>query len=351
MRGFNLVKGAAMLTVYFGTNRNPNRKAKPTDFTGRLNVNSPRELRYGKALVENDGRDDTESTMTVKIAPESLNPNRRGGPLLGSQTVFDEVRHRLNNTNRSSIGVVLYIHGFDYSFKEAVGRTAYLHHKYGLHYVPVLFSWPSEGEKTPIRSYFRDREKARESGTALARGILKLRDMVKRLAAEERCDIPMHLMVHSMGGYALRQAVQGMRSEAGSRLDRLFHEIIMAAPDEDDDTFEHDHKLRPLIQLGRRITVYHCRTDRALQISDYTKGTPDRLGADGPKAGVMLPNRVEVVDCTPAVAGDGDMSDHQYYRESEPVLADIRAVLGGQLGDTINNRVFVPQRDSYRIVP
>jgi len=340
-----------MLTVYFGTNRNPNRKNKPTDFTGQLNTVSPRELRYGRALVENNGVDDTESNVTVKVASESLNPSRRGGPVLGSQKVFEEIRIRLASGQNNSIGVVLYIHGFDYSFKEAVGRTAYLHHTYGLNYVPVLFSWPSEGEKTPLRSYFRDREKARESGTALARGILKLRDMIKQLAAEERCEIPVHLMVHSMGGYALRQAVQGMRSESGSRLDRLFHEIIMAAPDEDDDTFEHDHKLRPLIQLGRRITVYHCRTDRALQISDYTKGTPDRLGADGPKAGVFLPNRVEVVDCTPAVSGDGDMSDHQYYRESDPVRADIRAVLSGQMGDTIKNRVFVPQRDSYRIVP
>ncbi|MEM7443559.1 MAG: alpha/beta hydrolase [Pseudomonadota bacterium] len=340
-----------MLTVYFGTNRNPNRRNKPDDFTDRLNAESPRELRYGKAFVMDDGRNDTESRMQIQVAPEALNPNRRGGPVLGSQTIFNEIRQKLSDRAPNSIGVLLYIHGFDYSFREAVGRTAYLHHQYGLDYVPVLFSWPSEGEKTPWRSYFRDREKARESGTALARGILKMRDLIKDLAEEERCDVPIHLMVHSMGGYALRQAVQGMRSEAGPRLDRLFHEIIMAAPDEDDDTFEHDHKLRPLIQLGRRITVYHCRTDRALQISDYTKGTPDRLGADGPKTGTMVPNRIEVVDCAVAAQGDGDFSDHQYYRESPSARADIQAVLKGELGDTINNRVFVPQQGSYRIVP
>lgn len=338
-----------MLTVYYGTNRAPNRVRKPTDFLGRLNPESPRELRFGKAFVENDGRDDTESKMTIEVAREFLNPNRPGGRVLGSETMFREIRHRLADKSENLDGVLLYIHGFDYSFKEAVGRVAYLHHVYGLNYVPLLFSWPSEGEKMLWRSYFRDRDKARESGTALARGVLKLRDMIRGLNAEERCDVPIHLMVHSMGGYALRQAVQGMRSESGSTLDRLFHEIILAAPDEDDDTFEHDYKLRPLIQLGRRITVYHCRTDRALQISDYTKGTPDRLGSDGPKAGTLLPNRIEVVDCSLAARDDDDITDHQYYRTSEAVRADIRAVLGGQSGDTIEKRKFVPQSGSFRI--
>ncbi|MEO1224073.1 MAG: hypothetical protein AAFX92_07575, partial [Pseudomonadota bacterium] len=101
-----------MLTVYYGTNRAPNRVRKPTDFLGRLNPESPRELRFGKALVENDGRDDTESPMTIEVAPEFLNPNRPGGRVLGSETLFREIRHRLADKSENLDGVLLYIHGF-----------------------------------------------------------------------------------------------------------------------------------------------------------------------------------------------------------------------------------------------
>ena len=159
------------------------------------------------------------------------------------------------------------------------------------------------------------------SGVALGRGLLKLGEFVRRVLDElgprvrsdlgrdaetarlrkELCVGRLHLMAHSMGAYALRHAVQGMRKEVGDDLPRLFDEILLFAPDEDADAFEHDHKLALLPRLGRRVTVYHNREDIPLAISDLTKGNPDRLGADGPAHPHLLPAKVTVVDCTHVV--------------------------------------------------
>ena len=143
-------------------------------------------------------------------------------------------------------------------------------------------------------------------------------------------------MAHSMGAYALRHAVQGMRKEVGDDLPRLFDEILLFAPDEDADAFEHDHKLALLPRLGRRVTVYHNREDIPLAISDLTKGNPDRLGADGPAHPHLLPAKVTVVDCTDVVTTG--FQEHRYHKANNTIVNDILAALLGEPARLIKNR-------------
>ena len=137
-------------------------------------------------------------------------------------------------------------------------------------YTFFVFSWPSDGSLMPYIAYANDRADARTSGAALGRGLLKLGEFVRRVSdelgprvrsdlgrdaetarrREELCAGRLHLMAHSMGAYALRHAVQGMRREIGDDLPRLFDEILLIAADEDADAFEHDHKLALLPRLG-----------------------------------------------------------------------------------------------------
>ncbi|MFP3386352.1 alpha/beta hydrolase, partial [Tritonibacter sp. SIMBA_163] len=86
-----------------------------------------------------------------------------------------------------------------------------------------------------------------------------------------------HLLAHSMGNFALRHAVQGMRLHVGDQLPRLFDEVLLMAADADNDALSHPDKLAPLERLARRVTTYYNVQDLALVVSDWTKLNPDRL--------------------------------------------------------------------------
>jgi esterase/lipase superfamily enzyme len=159
----------------------------------------------------------------------------------------------------------------------------------------------------------------------------------------------MHLIAHSMGNYVLRNGLQALRAKDPTKVVRLFQEIILAAPDEDDDAFDTDEKLRLLPALGRRVTVYYNQKDRALLISDKTKGNPDRLGSDGPRMLDLLPKKVFVIDCS-RVAKEGDpMIQHSYFINCEPVTADLKATLDGALPETFMWRDVIRPERAYRI--
>ena len=348
-----------MIDVYFGTNRNPLPVKDTRDFGYQLN-NRGSFLRFGKAQIS----DELDRVEEIAVAPERLRPGRRS-QVLGSNTVFAEIRESM----RAGIDTVLFIHGFNYSFHEALIDAALLKRTYETAETPYtffVFSWPSDGSLMPYIAYANDRADARTSGAALGRGLLKLGEFVRRVSGElgprvrsdlgrdaetarlrkELCTGRLHLMAHSMGAYALRCAVQGMRREIGDDLPRLFDEILLIAADEDADAFEHDHKLALLPRLGRRVTVYHNREDIPLAVSDLTKGNPDRLGADGPSRTLNLPAKLTIIDCTPVVTG---FQEHRYHKHQEIVITDIMAALRGNRPDQIQNRKFIPETNGYKI--
>ena len=329
----------------------------PRNFGTQLN-NRGSFLRFGKAQVS----DEMDSVTEITVAPERIRPGRRS-QLLGSTAMFEEIREKM----RVGIDTVLFIHGFNYTFHESLIDAARLKRTYETDDCPYtffVFSWPSDGSLMPYIAYANDRADARTSGTALGRGLLKLGAFVQRVLEElgprvrsdlgrdpesarqrrEFCGGRLHLMAHSMGAYALRHAVQGMRREIGDDLPRLFDEILLFAPDEDADAFEHDHKLALLPRLGRRVTVYHNREDIPLAISDMTKGNPDRLGADGPAHPHLLPAKVSVVDCTDVADG---FQEHRYHKDTIRVIDDIRSVLRSTRPNSLGNRRFVPDSMSF----
>ena len=86
-----------------------------------------------------------------------------------------------------------------------------------------------------------------------------------------------------------------------------------------------------------------------LAVSDLTKGNPDRLGADGPAHPRSLPGKVSLVDCTEIVT-EG-FQEHRYHKTDEAAIRDIRAVLDGTASADIPHRRYLPETNSYRLVP
>jgi len=353
-----------MHEVYFATNRSylgRRSPAAPEWFGNGFHPSGPFFFRIGSASVSRDGeRYKLEGVQVYKerkgasgLASEMLDQGTQwpepmpGGyrveryregknALLGSSALFEKLRKELLIDCRP---IIIYIHGYASSFQDSLLRAAQLQHEYKIEDVdPILFvfSWPSDASLAPFVAYRNDRQDAQASGIAIARALMRLVDFLRDLDAPEHpaptkrisCSAPMHLVAHSMGNWALRSAVQGVRAILSTdRLPRLFENAFLMAADEDDDALEHPEKLGLLPRLAHQVHVYHAANDRALQISNLTKGNPDRLGADGPRNLALADDRIYAVDCSDVSYTHLTQGRHQYYRLRREVIDDVRRVL------------------------
>ncbi len=350
----------ARVEIYFATNRNYIEGSEKAPFGPRFNPDGVAALRFGKAAF--DVKKDTAVPLSTEVYPDPPktlleDPNLQPQ---GSARFLEDLRQEMLKGRDT----VIFIHGFNVSFVEALAAGALLAASLPGKQNLVVFSWPSDGAAIPYMSYYSDREDARASGPALARAYLKLFDFMQQLrerelkkldaagaepVVTELCDRSLHILAHSMGNYVLRQGVQAIRAKEPRHIVRMFDQIIMAAPDEDDDAFELDEKMRLLPSLARRITVYHNRHDRALVISDKTKSNPDRLGSEGPRMLDLLPKKVEIVDCSPVAKAADPMVQHSYYIHCPEVAKDIGWVLADTEEPAFGDREIIREGRAYRI--
>lgn len=343
----------AKLRIFFATNRNYLPVDDVAVFGGQFNPDGIAALRFGWADYD---AAQGKPLQTVFVYPDPKpEPGSPAAPppaataKVGSGAFLDDLRVTMRD---GCTDTVIFIHGFNVSFVDALNAGGALASQITIGGKPinvVVFSWPSDGKAVPYMSYYSDREDARTCGAALARTYLKLYDFMLRLDPEDYCDRSLHLLAHSMGNYVLRNGLQALRAKDPTKVVRLFNQIVLAAPDEDDDAFDTDEKLRLLPGLGRRVTVYYNQKDKALLISDKTKGNPDRLGSDGPRMLDLLPKKVFVIDCS-RVAGEGDpLVQHSYFINCRPVAADLKATLEGALPETFKKREVIRPERAYRI--
>ncbi|GAA0626183.1 hypothetical protein GCM10009422_23680 [Brevundimonas kwangchunensis] len=336
----------ANVRVFFATNRNHQPQNRREVFGKTFNPDGVAALRFGYA----DFRPDPEKPVleTLHVYPDIL--DEPDILKTGGGQFMEDLRQAMAGGPRCD--TLVFIHGFNVSFTGALQAGALLAQSLTVADHPlniVVFSWPSDGAAVPWMSYYSDREDARASGPAIARAFLKFRDYVLALNAQDYCQRRVHLLAHSMGNYVLRQALKALIHKERDSLTRLFDQILMAAPDEDDDSFEHDDKLRLLPRIGRQVTVYFNPNDKGLTVSNRTKANPDRLGSDGPRLVDLLPKKVELVDCR-VVAGDADpFVEHSYYLRSQAVIDDMSALMAGDPVEDIPNRTFIERTRAWRL--
>jgi esterase/lipase superfamily enzyme len=290
-----------------------------------------------------------------RLVPESAPGRGRPGGAPGSPGLFARMAAAMRAEGRDGL---VFLHGFAASFASAAERAAALAEAYlagGTPHAPetaraplaFAFAWPADDSLVLAEdrwgwAYAGDREDARASGVAMARAGLRLADHLAGAGRGGGCGRRLHLVAHSMGGWALAHAVQAMAEIAAARgraVPRLFDHAFLMAADVEAGALEPGGGLHPLLGLARRIHVYHAENDRALALSDVKPGHGARLGHLGPARMAALPDRVEAVDCaavswTPA---DGPLR-HQYYRLAPEVIRDVRALLAGAASDAIPGR-------------
>ncbi|MEQ9209886.1 MAG: alpha/beta hydrolase [Pseudomonadales bacterium] len=267
-------------------------------------------------------------TARIRAYQENGSGANNAETVLGSRAMFEDLKVDMDNAS----DVMIYIHGFNISWHEAVGAAlglqTILNAKGDKPVVVVLFSWPSDGKMIPYASYRSDRADAEISGKPVARGLLKMRDFLIDLGREKRnlCHRDIHLLCHSMGNYVLQNSLQAMQQfNQGRPLPRLFEKVFLCAADVDDDALEPGEPLAKAHQICRNLSIYHNREDSALMVSDYTKGQPERLGGNGAARPNQLHNKIHQIDCQPLVHG---IVEHSYYLRGK-IAGDIRQSIDG----------------------
>jgi esterase/lipase superfamily enzyme len=219
---------------------------------------------------------------------------------------------------------LVFVHGYNTRFEEAVYRFAQITHDSHADVVPLLFTWPSRGR--PL-AYFYDRESANYSRDAL--------EAVLQAMVDDKHVRSVSVLAHSLGNFVAVEALRQMAIR-NHGLSPKIKDIMLASPDIDVDVFRREIAEIEKDAKSPPITLFVSQDDRALGLSSLIAGDEPRIGAVNPLQqpfrGILEQGGVHVVDLT-LVAAD-DPVNHEKFATSDVVSAiGARLASGQKLND------------------
>lgn len=204
---------------------------------------------------------------------------------------------------------LIFVHGYNTSFEDALYRNAQI--IWDLQYpgLSVLFSWASAGNAA---DYFYDRDSA-----YLARdGFVKVLRLLRETYHFEKVDV----IAHSMGNLVVLDALSNYaRTSNPVKIGQL----IMAAPDVDRDQFV---QMEPDVRkITEGMTLYASSADKALALSRVPARVPragDVPSDDGP---IVLPD-METIDVT-AIGDEIFGLNHTEFATNRAIIDDIKLLI------------------------
>jgi esterase/lipase superfamily enzyme len=212
--------------------------------------------------------------------------------------------------------VLLFVHGYNVTFKDAALRTGQLAFDLNLsgkasRGIAGFYSWPSSGKPAP---YAVDENNAEWTQSHLT-GFL-----TSFLGSAPAHSV--YLIAHSMGSRPTLRAIATLSSTHPELVARL-HGLILAAPDIDADTFR--TQIAPTFASTQLAgTLYVSSKDKPLGASMHLHGYP-RLG--DPAAGPIIVKGIETIDASDV--DDGDFLGHSYFAARPELLEDIFSLMNG----------------------
>ncbi len=281
--------------------------------SGELYGSRPTDLSYGICEVsvprqENRKAGDLSrpTAMWVFEAPENPDKHfmlRRVEENSDKSVFYTHMAAELAEFDENA--ALLFIHGYNCSFEDAVFRTAQLAVDLKFPGVAVTFSWPSYAD--PVKYPF-DEQNAEVSIPAL-REVLD--DLATRGGAKR-----VHIIAHSMGNRVLAGALRSMDEATQARNREVFHELVLAAPDIDRRVFE-TQILPHIVRSTQHCTLYASSRDRALLLSRMFHNY-QRLGETQPE--LLLAGGVETIDASTV---DTSLLGHSYIGDVQSIVSDL----------------------------
>ena len=222
-----------------------------------------------------------------------------------------------------SDAILLFVHGFNVKFDEALVRAAQLSNDLSRNDaydvgIPVLYSWPSAGEVS-IEQYRADRDRSLNSAPYLEEFL----DLITEDLDVSRINI----IAHSMGNRVLTKALEDYARDYLIRHERddLEFRILLVAADVERDVFAAANGV--FDNLDANITIYTSDTDRALYASNILNQAK-RLGeTDTDKPYIRNAQNYQTIDAT-AVTTQLFGTGHNYYSDNPTILWDMMCTIG-----------------------
>ena len=244
------------------------------------------------------------AAVTVSIPPESArkpgqvqypastpgNPQRdfvtASADYLDKRAFSAAISNAAKQGGRSK--VLVFVHGFNHRFDDAVYRFAQIVHDSKAEGIPVLFTWPSRGEVT---AYGYDRESANFSRDALEQ-------LLDTLAANPQVT-EVNILAHSMGNWVTLEALRG-KAIGGGKVGNKVRNVFLVAPDVDVDVFR--TQIRRMGTSRPNFALFVSQDDKALGLSQYIWGGVPRLGEINPEQeryrDILTQEKITVFDLT-----------------------------------------------------
>jgi esterase/lipase superfamily enzyme len=265
----------------------------------QVNVPSYRTRREGETPRVPATRDNA-----LRYRPDSLTDTYVSQALPAAPATWTAlVRQALAETRSRS--ALVFVHGYNVSFEDALVRVAQLVADMGFDGVPVLFTWPSQGS---LAGYVRDQQNARNSGYHFARF---LRDVVPALGADR-----VSVVAHSMGSEVV---ARGLVQLVGEPAAPVLAQLVFAAPDLDVRAFRRE-VLSAASARAARVTLYASDDDDALRASKTLNGVW-RLGLGGDS--LVVQPEFDTIDASRV---RGDALQHTLFG-NPALIADLQALL------------------------
>ena len=269
------------MPVFFGTNRK--QAAGGTDFgperasevaIGRAIVTIPKSARMGAIERPSVWKLTTKEDPAIHHAVKELK-------IFGEDRFVGAVRDSVHDARLFQHEALVYIHGTNVTFKDAVLRAAQFSYDLRFDGALLAFSWPSTGGVT---GYHIDRDNSYTSAP-------ELRRFLKVILAEARAK-NVHLIAQGMGTLPLLEALRSLEHDKSIAKDARFGQIVLITPDVGSDDFQ---RLAPgVVGISAGITLYAANSDVAIRAARQVKGYP--IAGDVPADGPVVVAGVDTVD-------------------------------------------------------
>lgn len=293
-----------IISVFFATNREQtsdnkyfSSKNAYTITTGKLNISIP-------VLAHRPGKVETNSILGFRFFKEDPRKHFIIHEMekLNNEKLIDSI-----NKSEGSNKLIIFVHGFNVSFKDAAFKAAQIKYDLEIKHPMLLLSWPSYGS---VKMYTHD-----VRATVSSAGIL--RNFITNLDSSSLDCEEIIFIAHSMGTFCLSQIIKGV-SKNFKKLSR----VVLAAADLPRIDFENDFATEYLNAFDG-VALYVHSNDWALGISK--KINSYELVGDSSN-NVFTYNGIDTIE-TSNVSHDFFSLNHSYIFENGNLLEDMKKFL------------------------
>jgi esterase/lipase superfamily enzyme len=293
--------------VEFSTNR----AFSPKDSTHIAFNGNRGHLIFGTAIVTVPFK---HRVGDVELQPwyDPFSPNKRKYFTIERERILStanwEAAVRAAAAQGGQNAVLLFVHGYNNSFDDALYRTAQIAYDVRFKGAVAMFSWPSVNS---LALYPTDYNNAEWS-------IDDFKASLKRIIDATHSS-QIYIVAHSMGNQVVTRGLIDLAQHDPMVRSRV-RELVLAAPDVDAGIFKKD--IAPFLdKAAQRTTLYASSRDLALAASQTLQGY---VRAGDTSHGVLIVPPIQTVDASRASA---DLLGHGYVASSAGILNDIRKLI------------------------